>query len=386
MPQLGTGDRNYAEAMDWRRESAIHFNVTVAPSLRIGAADSLKIRLEFMAEGLVEQAEGLASMLRTSIEDARFDEVDRIGYLLSMGVNDELGDLSSSGGDFAASRAASHINPSTYFDEVMEGVTWLDFLKKLAEQIQTEQGLRGVCNHLQEIHAMVRQSVVTIDAFSSADTVDAMRSLLSPLVKDVEPVQAMSPQGFIARRKELLYAPAEVNSCHAAWDAPDNAHELAPSLAVLAELLTNEYLHTNVRELGGAYDVHAEYDPGSRVFRMSSYSDPQVGMTFAAYEASIGWILDPGTTLKSDALSEAIICAVRHLDRHESDLEAAERARDRENCGYTDEIRAKFKSGVLACTIDDVREAASALKWSNAGLCAFVGERIELDSFETLDL
>jgi Zn-dependent M16 (insulinase) family peptidase len=80
-----------------------------------------------------------------------------------------------------------------------------------------------------------------------------------------------------------------VQFCASAYQAIEVAHPDAAPLMVLAAYLRNGYLHSAIREKGGAYGGGASYDGNACSFRFYSYRDPRLAETFKDFEASVQW-------------------------------------------------------------------------------------------------
>ncbi|MEK5750253.1 hypothetical protein, partial [Acinetobacter nosocomialis] len=80
----------------------------------------------------------------------------------------------------------------------------------------------------------------------------------------------------------------------------------------LAAYLRNGYLHSAIREKGGAYGGGASYDGNACAFRFYSYRDPRLAETFNDFEASIQWLLN--AEQKEHQLEEAILGLVSGMD------------------------------------------------------------------------
>ena len=138
----------------------------------------------------------------------------------------------------------------------------------------------------------------------------------------------------------------QVNHCFAAWAAPGLAHPDAPALSVLGEILTNLVLHQALREEGGAYGGQAGYQPGIGIFTMMSYRDPRLTATYADFERAIPWVIE--AELPAENIEEAIICVIQDLDRPRTPYAEVMRAWELQRQGITDEMRQRYRDGVLA--------------------------------------
>ena len=64
---------------------------------------------------------------------------------------------------------------------------------------------------------------------------------------------------------------AQVTYCAEAFPTVDFFHKDAPALSVLGAVLRNGYLHSAIREKGGAYGSGAMQDSNNKIFKFFSY-------------------------------------------------------------------------------------------------------------------
>ena len=83
----------------------------------------------------------------------------------------------------------------------------------------------------------------------------------------------------IFKNESAWIIPAQVNYCAETYQGVNFFHDDAPKLSLLGAALRNGYLHTAIREKGGAYGAGAMHDSSSGVFKFFSYRDPTVSYT-----------------------------------------------------------------------------------------------------------
>jgi Zn-dependent M16 (insulinase) family peptidase len=170
------------------------------------------------------------------------------------------------------------------------------------------------------------------------------------------------------------------------WPAPGAGHPDAAALSVLGEILTNLVLHQALREEGGAYGGQASYSPSAGTFVMMSYRDPRLAATYRDFEEAISWVMD--AELKQENIEEAIICVIQDLDKPRTPFGDVMSAWDQQQQGITEEMRRRYRHGVLNCTAQDIKAAAAAwLRHKPYSRAAFVGNtEQDLAGLEVADL
>ncbi len=373
-PQLGVAEMGYEATSAWRQEMAPDFNIDVISSQPIAADKPLQIFMGFSAKGLQDEQDNLATVLLQSIAAPRFDELERMAFLIDSHIQDVHSELAVKGDTYAALYATAPLSMHERFKNVMEGAAGLPFYRLLRQQIQDENGRREIARTLAALHAKIAASPAHVLVAAEAPAASALSRLLQPAIPST-PRRLEQPQAFVKEplANTVLHAAAQANHCYAAWPAPKIGHPDAAACAVLAEWLTNEGLHRAIREEGGAYGGGAYYDATSGILQMISNRDPRLLGTYADFEAAIDRVLAADMTRES--IEEAIICVVRELDKPRPRYREAIQSWSRKRIGLTDRMRNQFRAGVLQCTASDIRAAAKTwLHRQTPSRCAFAGD------------
>lgn len=396
LPELGLGGMSFEEADAWRQKLVPHFDVNLRAMQKQDAGKTLAIHIDFSAKGLREEDEGIARVLSESIRAPRFDEYERLAFLIDSMVQDTRNEIADAGDGYARLAAAAPLSALRRFENSIKGAAILPFYAALLEQSQSEEGIREIGERLAALHCRIlacKASVITAGMDDDAARLAAMLKLPpAERTADAEGAAAPSASASASAAQALpfsshaLHAPAQVNHCFAAWPAPGYGHPQAPALAVLGEILTNQVLHQALREEGGAYGGQAGYSASVGVFVMMSYRDPRLAATYRDFERAIEWVLS--ADLKQENVEEAIICVVQDLDRPRTPFAAVMSAWELREQGITEDMRKRYRHGVLNCTAEEIKAAAAAwLRDKPSSRAAFVGNaEQDLAGLEAVDL
>src|SRR5690606_25659947 len=134
---------NYDDAQVWRSASAATFSVSAAAT-NVLNHDELAITLFFKSRGLSREINSLSTMLTKNLESPRFDELDRIGYLVEDYYHDVTNSLADVGRNImrATSKAANSLQGQFY--ACTDGMEGLHFVRHLYKQSETKAGLRAI--------------------------------------------------------------------------------------------------------------------------------------------------------------------------------------------------------------------------------------------------
>ena len=70
-------------------------------------------------------------------------------------------------------------------------------------------------------------------------------------------------------------------------------------------MMTNNFLHREIREKGGAYGGGSGYSPLGGLVQMMSYRDPQIERTVETYERAVDWAMNLDQFVGQRELDEA---------------------------------------------------------------------------------
>jgi Zn-dependent M16 (insulinase) family peptidase len=368
--ELGVGEMDYEDADAWRQRMAPSFDIGVDASQQPDGA--LRLELWFGASGLREEHAGIAELISRTLAETRFDEHERMAFMIDSDVQDRLNGLAQSGNRYAMLSATAPLSQLRRFEDMTGGTASLPFEGYILKQSKTPEGIAAIAAKLSEIHQRVTAITPTVlSAGAGDDGKELGRLLVLPASKPV--ARAVAPaQTEVALESAALHAVSQINHCVAAWRAPMLHEEGAAALAVAGELMTNQLLHTALREKGGAYGGSAGYTGSSGTFVMSSYRDPRLADTYADFNLAIDQMLE--TEFSQEELEEAILGVIKGMDKPNAPYDQVLHAWSLHQRGVDDTVRQRFRTEVLGCTLENIRGVVRQwLKNGQPSRAAFAG-------------
>lgn len=386
-PELGVGEMSFDDASAWRQSMVPSFHIGVEAIPR--ANKSMRVELSFSASGLREEHAAIASVLSAWIASPRFDEEERLAFLIESLVQDKLTSLAESGGRYAMLAACAPLSAQRRFDDIIGGPTALAFYRRLQQLSKTSAGLQEIARELNALHAQIIAQPATVLCAGLEHDGQELASLLKlPAGTNMTPAaeSAVNVPTSMPLANAALHATSQINHCYLAWPVPGVHSPDAAALAVAAELMTNQVLHTALREKGGAYGGSASYAASAGTFTLSSYRDPRLAGTYADFDATLTQILDGD--FSQEQVEEAIICVIKGLDKPHSPYAEALTAWNMQQRGTTEAVRQQFRTGVLNCTLAQIKAVTRTwLKDGQASRAAFAGNTTQdLAGLQVVDL
>ncbi|MGH8806386.1 MAG: insulinase family protein [Noviherbaspirillum sp.] len=372
VPDVGVGSRTYEEADAWRHERVSFFDVNLQFTQTQENGGALRLHVDFYAKGLREEGAAMAEVLSESLRAARFDEYERLAFLIDSMFRDTLDGLAEEGDDYARYAAGAPLSPVRRFQHRTIGAAGLTFYGALQHKLGSVEGRQEIAGRLAALHARILGATPTVMTAGTGQDGHELAGLIELPSAPVSESPGTSASTVPAATNLALHAEAQVNHCFAVWRAPAFSHPDAAPLAVLGELLTNLVLHQAVREEGGAYGASAMYSATTGTFSMTSYRDPRLRATYADFERAASALMANEPSLES--LEEAIIGVIQTIDRPRTPFEEVMWSWDQMQQGITEQMRRDYRSRLLQCSLQDVRRAAA--NWLIGQPCnrtAFVG-------------
>ena len=384
--ELGAAQMSYQDFQQAQAaiSGGIHLGASFRSSLHDAAQTSAYLVLATKALNDKPQA---IELMKTALEQLRFDEKERILELLQQRKTRWQSRLSNAGHSYALQTASRHMSQLACRDYYNAGLPALVWLKNLLLGIEQDPSqLDHLLNDLQALHARVL-------TLPKQFLLVAEQEKLPELGQVVEQVwqnntffldsSALPVVSHVVDNQDIAWLiQANVQFCAAAYPAVAVDHPDACALMVLGPYLRNGFLHRALREQGGAYGGGASYDGNACAFRFHSYRDPRLSETFNDFSASIQWLL----TDKQEAyqLEEAILGLIASMDKPGSPAGEAISACHAMLHERTPEFRRQMRHGLLKVSLNDLKRVAEQYIGSKTPVRAVVAPYAKLDELQQL--
>ncbi len=297
----------------------------------------------------VEQATDLLAILRDILLTARLDQPERFLQIVLERKARAEAMLIPMGHRVVVRRLLSAFDEAHWADEQMAGVSYLFFLRRLAEEARTAWS--AVLERLEQVRAaLINRAAMLCNVTVEAGAWAKVRPQLGELLGDVPlvPAEAVVWTPAYVRTSEGLTIPAKVN--YVAKGA--NLYALGYSGHGSAEVVVNHlraaWLWEKVRVQGGAYGGLCGFNPHAGTFYYASYRDPNLIATLDVYDRTPHHLRT--LRLSDEERIKNIIGAIGTLDAYQLPDARGFSAMTRYLIGYDDEARQQYRDEVLGTT------------------------------------
>lgn len=356
--EVGCGEFDYL-LMQVRQASLGSLSVASLVRSKPDDVNNLRGYLVFSGKSLARHQHALADIMQEIVEGARFDEVPRIRELIAQISAAEESEITAHGHALAMTAASSKLGVMGPLLERWNGPGGFVKIKALDRAIGDRRPLEELSSRLGSIHqkirAMPRSLLLVAEASERGVLVDHINRIWTDAHGVKQAAAGFCSSPTTGRVAEAWTTTTQVNYCAKAYPAVANRDADAPPLAVLGKLLHNGFLHSAIREQGGAYGSGATYDPETGSFKFFSYRDPRLADTLEDFDRAVAWLHEPQ---EERLLEEAILGVIRGLDQPDTPAGEAIRVHHGNLHGRDKAFLRWFREAVLEVDLSDVRRVA----------------------------
>jgi Zn-dependent M16 (insulinase) family peptidase len=303
-------------------------------------------------KAMLAQADELLAILKDVLCGANLHDRDRFRQMALEEKARLESRLVAAGHAIVNGRLRARFNEADWAAEQMGGVSYLFFLRQLAQQIDSDWP--SVLKILEAIRTTLLTGPnalanVTVDAASwqalQPQISDFLASL--PSNKSAEQTWKISPFAGV----EGLTIPSQVNFVGKGTDLYKLGYELNGSTFVVNQHLNGTWLWEKIRVLGGAYGGFSTFDSQSGVFNFLSYRDPNLAQTLQNYDLTAQFLLS--LELDDAEITKAIIGTIGDMDAYLLPDAKGFTSMRWHLLGTTDQERQKLRDEVLNTSIED---------------------------------
>ena len=325
-----------------------------------------KLFLSISSKSLEDNFDAMEKLVFNTLENARFDEKNRILDLFNIFIARNEESLNQNGHILAMNSAASSLNTFSATAFQMSGLRMLNQSKAAISKIKEITDANELIDTLKSIHSKVFHNPYKIFTACSPNA-------LQEKSMEFTNIQSKAEQSLTKPATEQIgwITGSQVCYCAEAFQGVPREHPDAPALSVLATVLRNGFLHTAIREKGGAYGAGATNDTSTNTFKFFSYRDPKCTETFVAFKEAIEW---SKTSITNQHLEEAILGVVSSIDKPLSPVGEAKNDFNFNLENISTKERLEMRQRVINCSIEDLIRVSKKYLTGDSNKSILAGE------------
>lgn len=387
LSEVGSAGRDYMQTQ--AQQASVLGGIAARISTRsvLGSKDNLHSSMVLSAKGLNRNTQQISQMIKETLDSPDFTETGRIKDLISQVRTRQESSITGRGHALAMTAACSQASVSASLGHRWGGLQGIVTLKALDEKIQQDAGaLQVLSEQLIQIHQRIQNAPREWLIVSEEEQREVIASAIEAC--GIQPGVSDGGRAFhydytSGTTKQAWSTNAQVNFCGQSVSAVPAGHPDAAALTVLAEYLGNGFLHSAIREKGGAYGGGASYDGESAAFRFYSYRDPRLQETFDDFDASVDWLLNEKH--EDRLLEEAILGVIGRIDKPGSPAGEAIGNYYSQRYGRGGDYIQQIRQAVLKVSLENLHQVATGYLQSNEKSYAVVGSPDRMKTLEGFD-
>ena len=335
--------------------------------------DTFKLALKVSSKSLEGNESFMQDLILRTVKESIFDETNRIQELLEFISSDNEKSVIQNGHILSMSNAASQISDIASTNDLTSGLRFVHNTNHLSKLVNEQNELTKYLELLRSINSKISN---TPSHLFTASALDKANLNLNFTIK--ENTNLYKNQNLIALQSTPIgwITGSQVCFCAEAFPTVDFRHEDAPALTVLGTVLRNGYLHSAIREKGGAYGAGATQDSNNKVFKFFSYRDPKCTETFNEFKKSREWSVK---SITEEQLEEGILGVISSIDKPLSPFGEAMSDFMSSLDQKTQDERLSFRSKVKECSLAKLAMVSEKYLFNESKRSAIAGQNYETE-------
>jgi Zn-dependent M16 (insulinase) family peptidase len=335
--------------------------------------DTFKLALKVSSKSLEGNESYMQDLIIRTVKESSFDETKRIEELLEFISSDNEKSVIQNGHILSMSNAASQISDIASTNDLTSGLRFVHNTNHLSKLVNEQNELTKYLELLRSINSKISN---TPSHLFTASALDKANLNLNFTIK--ENANQYKNQNLIAPQSTPIgwITGSQVCFCAEAFPTVDFRHEDASALTVLGTVLRNGYLHSAIREKGGAYGAGATQDSNNKVFKFFSYRDPKCTETFNEFKKSREWSVK---SITEEQLEEGVLGVISSIDKPLSPFGEAMGDFMSSLDQKTQDERLSFRSKVKECSLANLAMVSEKYLFNESKRCAIAGQNYETE-------
>ena len=336
--------------------------------------------LKITSKCLEENEKEMQDLMIETAKNSNFSDKNRIKDMLNFISSDNERSLIQNGHILSMSNAGAQVNNISATNDFVSGLNFITNTSSLSKDIDKSSKIKNYIELLNNIKEKINPNPMYT---FTASSLDMDKSKIKYVFDDIN--DSLNFQSYFNIQEESVgwITGAQVTYCAEAFPTVDFFHEDAPALSILGAVLRNGYLHSAIREKGGAYGAGAMQDSNNKIFKFFSYRDPRCTATFEEFKKSREWSLK---NITQEQLDEGILGIISSIDKPLSPFGEAMSDFSMNLDKKHLEKRLKMRSMVKNCTIEDLINVSQKYLFSDSRKSVIAGknhiEEMRLMNFE----
>lgn len=344
LTEMGTSRHNYVELAEQIGMRTGGINATCYTGTNRNNQQT-QARLLIRAKVLGEKADSMIDLLEDLLLETQFDQQRFRQMLLEEKSYEESG-MVPSGHRLAKTRLKARFADADWISERIDGFEYVQWLRLM--HVRVEKEWEAVAADLEKLRRiLITRDSLVINNTISTEGMQRLRPKLDAFIKRLPDTAEATAEWTRMElpANEALVAPAQINYVGQLVDLGHCDWTFSGAHLVINRYIRNSWLWDEVRVKGGAYGASSSIDQEQKSMLFTSYRDPNIRQTLAAYKSTARFLQTDIPT--ADVVEQAIIGTIGEVDSFRLPDALGYSAFIRHLLGITEEERQQARDEIL---------------------------------------
>lgn len=329
------------------------FYTSLSSYLENNSDDNLVPKFVVTSKSTIDKGNKLFELAAEILNTSKYNDTERLKAVLTRHQARVESRLKNNGIGYSMTRLRSYFTNQGMFSEETNGLDYYRFLTDLTDNFDTKnkeisENLAKTANLLFNQKNMIAGITCSDENYPTFS--EGLQNLISSLPEGDGQINKWKFE--FSKKNEGLMAASKVQYVIKGYDYKKLGYEWNGNMRVLNQILSREYLQTQVRVIGGAYGGFAGFSASGNSY-FASYRDPNLKETLDNYDATPEFIKT--FDADSNAMTRFIIGTIAGMDRPTTASQRGSIAISRYFSKTTLEELQTERAQVLSTTPEDIK-------------------------------
>lgn len=322
--------------------------------------DKLVPRFVVSTKATVEKSNRLFELTTEIVNKTNYNDSERLKAVLSRHQARVESRVKNNGLGYARTRLESYYSNEGMFNELTNGLDYYQFITDLATNFDTKN--KEIIENLAKTASLLFNQKNMIAAITCSEEnmpayTEGFKILTSSLPEGNGQINQW--EFDLTKKNEGLMSASKVQYVLKGYDFKKLGYEWNGNMQVLNQVLSTDYLQTQIRVIGGAYGGFSGFSPSGNAY-FASYRDPNLKETLENYDAAPKFL--EGFAADEKEMTRFIIGTIANIDGPTT-------ASQRGNIAVTnyfnkitlDDLKAE-RSAILTTAAEDIKSMSKMIQ------------------------
>ncbi|MFO7889155.1 MAG: insulinase family protein [bacterium] len=242
-----------------------------------------------------------------------FTDKDRLKTILTRHQSRLDASVKGNGMGYALTRLTSYYSNQGMFNELTKGLEYYWFITDLVDNYD-QKADKIISNLKNAASTLFNKNNLIVAVTCDKDDFSALKKEIEQFAQSLSQndLEKQSREFSLKKKNEGISTASKVQYVLQGYDFKDLGYEWNGKIRVLNQILSREWLHKQIRVIGGAYGGFSNFAPTGQVF-FGSYRDPNLKETLENFENTPEFLQD--FEPEKDLMTRFIIGTISNMDR-----------------------------------------------------------------------